>query len=328
MTIVGIDVSKAWLDVAILGETTQTSRVANTPDGIVDFVAHLTTLAPTRIGIEATGAYHLPLLAALVTTTLPVSLLNPAQVRAYRQVRAVRNKTDRQDALLIAHFTQTQLPDLHLTRPVTPLQARLRALVTYREGRVRERTRLRNQQEAARWAASAEVLTLLADDLEHVEAHLATVDRAIADVLAELPEAAVLRQLTGVGPQVVATVLAYLPVELWGQVKPAAAYAGVHPRQTQSGHASHSCLSKAGPPQMRRVLYLSAVVAIRHDDDLRRRYEALLARGKSPMAARCAIMHAQLRRMMGTLKAYYRQQQARAGAEAALDGTDQRCLAP
>jgi transposase len=314
MTIVGIDVSKAWLDVAIIGATTQTSRVANTAADLARFVEQLTTLAPTRIGIEATGVYHLPLLAALVSAALPVSLLNPAQVRAYRQMRAVRYKTDRQDAL-------------HLTRPVTPLQARLRALVTYRDGRVRERTRLRNQQEAARWAASAEILALLADDLHHVEAQLATVNRAIADVLADLPEAAVLRQLSGVGPQVVATVLAYLPLELWGRVKPAAAYAGVHPRQTQSGHTRHSCLSKAGPPQVRRVLYLSALVAIRHDADVRQRYEALLARGKSPTAARCAIMHAQLRRMMGTLKAYYREQAAQATVEAGLDDTDQLRLA-
>jgi transposase len=310
MTIVGIDVSKAWLDVAMLGALPTTSRVANTPDGIASFVAQLTALAPTRIGIEATGAYHLPLLAALLSARLPVSLLNPAQIHAYRQVRAVRNKTDRQDARLIAHFTQTHLDDLRLARPVTPLQARLRALVTYRDGRVGERTRLRNQREAATWAASAEVLALLADDLAHVEAQLASVDRAIAAVLADLPEAAVLRQLTGVGPQVVATVLAYLPVELWGQVKPAVAYAGVHPQQAQSGRTSHTRLSKAGPPQLRRVLYVSALVAIRHDDDLRRRYEAFLARGKPPKAARCAIMHAQLRRMMGTLKAYYRQQAA------------------
>lgn len=310
MTIIGIDVSKDWLDVAYLGTTSSASRVANTPTGIATLVAHLGTLDLTRIGLEATGAYHRPLLAALQDAHLPVSLLNPAQVHAYRQVRAVRHKTDRQDARLIAHFTQTHAPALRLTPVTTPLQARLRALVTYREACVRERTRVLNQQEAARWSGSSEIQALLRTDLAHVTQQLATVERAIAEVLADLPEAAVLLRLTGVGPRVVAVVLAYLPVDLWGQVKPAAAYAGIHPRLEQSGRTSQSRLSKAGPPPLRRVLYLAALVACRHDPALRRRYEALCARGKPPKVARCAIMHALLRHMMGALKAFYRQQVA------------------
>jgi len=310
MIVIGIDVSKDWLDVVSLGAATTTSRVANTADGIAAFVARLKTLDLTRIGLEATGAYHLPLLAALLEANLPVSLLNPAQVKAYRQVRLVRHKTDRQDALLIAHFTQTHAAELRLARPATPVQARLRALVTYREGRVRERTRIRNQQEAAQWSGSREVETFLATDLAHVEQQLAEVEQTIARVLAELPEATVLRQLIGVGPRVVAIVLAYLPVELWGQVKPAVAYAGLHPRLEQSGRSSQSQLSKAGPPPLRRVLYLAAMVAIRHDAELARRYDAFRARGKPPQVALCAIAHARFRHMMGTLRAFYRQQEA------------------
>jgi transposase len=308
MTVIGIDVSKDWLDVADLGATTQTSRVANTADGIAAFVSRLGTLALTRIGLEATGAYHLPRLAALLAARLPVSLINPAQIKAYRQVRQRRNKTDRQDARLIAAFTQAYAAELRLASAATPQQARLRDLVGYREGRVRDRTRLRNQQEAADWAGSAAVQELLAADLAHVEEQLATVERAIAAILAELPEAAVLLRLTGVGPRVVAVILAYLPVEVWGQVKPAAAYAGVHPRLAQSGRTSQSRLSKAGPPVLRRMLYLAALVAIRHDPDLRRRYDALRARGKPPKLAVCVIMHALLRHMMGALKDFYRHQ--------------------
>ncbi|MEX1158424.1 MAG: IS110 family transposase, partial [Thermomicrobiales bacterium] len=59
--------------------------------------------------------------------------------------------------------------------------------------------------------------------LAHVEQQLASVEQAIASGLAELPEAAVLLRLIGVGPRVVAVGLAYRPAEVWGQVKPAAA---------------------------------------------------------------------------------------------------------
>ena len=320
MIIIGIDVSKDWLDIAELGATTQTNRVANTADGIAAFVTRLGALELTRIGLEATGAYHLPLLTALLEARLPVSLINPAQIKAYRQVRQGRNKPDRQDAILIARFTQTSAAELRLASAATPRQARLRELVGYREGRVRERTRLRNQQEAADWAGSAAVQTLLAADLAHVEQQLATVEQAIAAILAELPEAAVLLRFTGVGPRIVAVILAYLPVEVWGQVKRAAAYAGVHPRLAQSGRSSQSRLSKAGPPVLRRMLYLAALVAVRHDADLKRRYDALCARGKPPKVALCVIMHAILRHMMGALKDFYRQQSAQ---PAQLDQQDQ-----
>lgn len=309
MLVIGIDVSKDWLDVAELGTTTDTSRVPNTAAGIAALVTRLGARDLARIGVEATGAYHLPLLGALLEAHLPVSLLNPAQVKAYRQVRRGRNKTDRQDAILIAHFVQTHAATLRPASAATPQQARLRELVGYREGRVRERTRVLNQQEAARWSGSTAVQELLDTDLAHVEQQLARVEQAIASVLAELPEAAVLLRLTGVGPRVVAVVLAYLPVEVWGQVKAAAAYAGVHPAVAQSGRSSQSRLSKAGPPVLRRMLYLAALVAVRHDPELRRRYDALRARGKPPKVALCASMHAILRHMMGALKAFYRQQE-------------------
>ena len=315
MMTIGIDVSKDWLDIAERGTTTTTSRVPNTAEGIAAFVSRVQTHDLTRIGLEATGAYHLPLLGALLAAKLPVSLLNPAQIKAYRQVRGDQHKTDRQDAMLIAHFTQTYASELRPAHAATPAQARLRALVGYREGRVRERTRLCNQQEAAQWSDSPAVQALLAADLAHVEAQLAEVESAIADVLADLPEAAVLLQLTGVGSRVVAIVLAYLPVELWGQVKPAVAYAGLHPRLEQSGRTSHSRLSKAGPPPLRRALYMAAMVAIRHDADLGQRYDAFCARGKPKQVALVAIMHALFRHMMGILKAFYREQDTRATTE-------------
>jgi len=312
MTIIGIDVSKDWLDVAQLGTTVPssptTSRVANTAAAIATLVSHLRRLTITRIGLESTGAYHLPLLTALLAANLPVSLINPVQIKAYRQVRAVRQKTDRQDALLIAHFTRTYVQDLRQVHPATPVQAQLRELVGYREGRVKERTRLLNQREAACWADSPTVQTLLATDVDHVEQQLAAVDRAIAALLATVPEAAIIQQIIGVGPRVAAIVLAYLPAELWGQVKPAVGYAGMHPRLEQSGRSQQSRLSKAGPAPVRRALYLAALVAVRHDPDIQQRYLRYRARGKPPKEALCIMAHALLRHMMGAVNAYYRQQ--------------------
>ena len=145
----------------------------------------------------------------------------------------------------------------------------------------------------------------MADDLAHVEARLAEVEAATAQVLAELPEAAVLLALPGVGPRVAAAVLAYLPRAIWGNAKAVAAYAGVHPRRIQSGQRDTSQLSKQGHARLRRYLYVAASVAIRYDADLAAFHTRLQTRGKAARSATCAVMHKLLRRMMGRLRAFY-----------------------
>jgi transposase len=307
METVGIDVGKTWLDVAYLSPegTAHTTRAGNTPDGIATLVAALRPAPPVLIALEATGAYHRPLLAALVTAGLPVALVNPAQLKAFRQSGLGRHKTDRADALLLARFARLHGNELRRATPADPLQAQLRALVGYREGLVTQRTRLRNRAHAATWDGDATVQQWIADDLAQVETRLAAVEAALAALVRDLPEATVVRAVPGVGPRVAAIVLALLPRALWGHAKAAAAYAGVHPRQAQSGVRSQSRLSKQGTPLLRRVLYLAALVAITHDAALRAVYDRHVARGHAPKSGLCVVMHKLLRRMMGELRAHY-----------------------
>jgi transposase len=303
--LVGIDVGKTWLDVAWLrpNAAPTTARIANTEAGIGDVVASVAHTPPTLIALEATGAYHRPLLAALLTAHQPVALINPAQLKAFRQARLGRQKTDRADAVLLARFAQVHGAELPRATPTSEQQAHLRALVTYREGLVADQTRLRNRQHAAEWSGDEAVPGWLADDLTQLAARLADVERAMAEVLRAIPEAAVVQTVPGVGPRVAATVLALLPQSLWGNAKAAAAYAGVHPRQTQSGDRAPSHLSKQGSPVLRRVLYMAAVVAIQHDATMRAVYDRQVATGTSPQSARCIVMHKILRPMMGERRA-------------------------
>jgi transposase len=142
-------------------------------------------------------------------------------------------------------------------------------------------------------------------DLAEVEARVADVGREIARLLDELPEATVLQTIKGVGPQVAAAVLGYLPAAIWGDAKAAAAYAGVHPKREQSGQRDRSRLSKQGHAKLRRHLWLGAQVAVRHDPTMIAFHHRLCDGGKAPQSAVCAVMHKLLRRMMGTLRAYY-----------------------
>lgn len=311
MCFIGIDIGQAFLDLTARSPVVALPRrVPNSAAGIAQVVAAVTPLAPTLVVCEATGVYHRPLLTALLRAGIPVALVNPAQVAAFRQTRLGREKSDHADARLLARFAEVHAADLRRAEPTDPVQARLRDLVAYRDGLVTERTRLRNRLHANRWDGDPAVRTWLAADLALVETRLAEVDAATDQLLAEFAEAAVVRALPGVGPRIAAAVLAYLPRPIWGDAKAAAAYAGVHPRRQQSGQRDTSRLSKQGHARLRRYLYLAATIAIRHDADLATFHARLQDRGKAYRSATCAVMHKLLRRMMGRLRAFYADQAA------------------
>ncbi len=315
MVYVGIDVSKAWLDVAVLDPAAAatpdaprrrgripTERWTNTAEGCAALARRLTEAAITLVAVEATGACHARALTALLAAGLPVCLVNPVQVRAFRTTVAVRNKTDRADAILIARYGAHFDAQLERVHPALPAQHELRSLVVYREGLIKRQTMLANQRHAAQTAGEARVAGWITEELAEVAARLAQVDAAIAAVLTSMPEAAILDAEIGVGLITVAAVLAYLPPALWGHAKAAAAYAGVHPAQHASGTSSTSRMSKHGHAGLRRALYCAALPAIRFNPVLRAYFHRLIERGKTRMQALGAVMHKLLRRLMGRLR--------------------------
>ena len=128
--IVGIDVSKDRLDVAVRpsGEAFAVSRNAA---GIEQLVGRLRKLSPHIVALEATGGFETVVVAALGAAGLPGAVVNPAQVRAFAKALGQRAKTDPIDAGVIAHFAEATnleprpLPD-EQTRLLADLVARRR----------------------------------------------------------------------------------------------------------------------------------------------------------------------------------------------------------
>lgn len=300
---IGIDVGLKSLDAAASAAAADLPRrVPNTADGIARLVAALGALAPTLVVLEATGTYHCPLLAALLAAELPVSVVNPAQVAAFRTSRLGRHKTDRADAVLLARFAEVHHGELRLAAPDEPELARLRTVVRYRDDLVAQQTAIRNRRHAAGWTEAAAVARWLDEDLAAIRARLREVEAEIAALLAARPEAAALTAQVGVGLVTAAAVLAYLPAGVLGHAKAAAAYAGLHPRHEQSGQRDRSRLSKQGCPPLRRYLYLAAWSAVRRDPAMAAFHARLRARGKPVKSALCAVAHKILRQLMGKLK--------------------------
>ncbi|MGH8573333.1 MAG: IS110 family transposase, partial [Gammaproteobacteria bacterium] len=264
------------------------------------------------------------LLAALLTAEVPVTVLNPAQVAAFRTSRLGRHKTDRADAQLLARFAALHHGELRLATPDEPDWAQLRTSVRYRDDLIAQQTAARNRLHAARWTDAPEVVAWLERDRAGIAARLREVEARIAALLATRPETPVLLAPVGVGLGTAAAVLAYLPAGVLGNPKAAAAYAGLHPRQAQSGQRRRSRLSKQGGPPLRRSLYLAALAAIRCDPEMAAWHQRWCARGKPAKSATCAVAHKLLRRSMGKIRDL-RQEQHLATPPWPLDGPTQ-CL--
>jgi len=179
--VVGIDVSKDWLDVA-LRPTGESFVFRRTPAGIEDLVERLKDLSPALVAIEATGGFEAVVAAALAGAGLPVVVVNPAQVRAFAVALGKRAKTDPIDAAVIAHFGEAtkpqlrQLPD-EMTRLLADLIARRRQIVEM----------LAAEGQRARRISDHRLTRSIARLRKALERELAELERLIGDHCADQP---------------------------------------------------------------------------------------------------------------------------------------------
>jgi transposase len=207
---VGIDVSKARLDVAVR-PSGETWSYANDEPGIADLLVQLQAVqpAPQLVVLEATGGLERAAVAALALAGLPVAGLNPRQVRDFAKATGRLAKTDALDAAVLAHFADALRP---APRPLPDAQSqRLAALVERRRQLVGLLTAERNRAPQT-----------LPTVRPHVQAHIAWLEQALHDLDRELDQTLqasplwreredLLRSVPGVGPIVSRTLLAHLP---------------------------------------------------------------------------------------------------------------------
>jgi transposase len=289
----GVDISARWFDVASAAEV---RRFANTSVGITACLAWLATFGTAvRVGMEATGSYHLPLASALHAAGHVVLVCNPLSIARYSQAVLARTKTDVIDARRIARFCEAH----HVVpwTPPSPAQQQLHALLTARETLVQERLRLSNRQHAAGYTTTeALVAELQAPVLVAIEAQIARIDRELASLAAvETPLGTQLRVLVtipGLGLTTAGALLASLPLDRLETSRQVAAYVGLCPQEHSSGSSirGRGHIGPLGPASLRKAWYLPAIVAIRYNPALRVFAERLRAKGKRPKVVITAVM--------------------------------------
>ena len=277
--IVGIDVSKQWIDIAVAGAR-DVERLANTTQAIGAWLDG--SAPPAVVAFEPTGGYERPLMACLAGRAIVPFRVHPNAIVAFRRSRGIRAKTDRIDARLIADFA-ADADARGAVRPAIAGDPVLRELAARRRQLVdslhAERCRLdRAQGPAVRQSLGAAIEALIGN-LKTIEA---AIDAAIAGNAETARCAALLQSVKGVGPITAATLLADLPELGRFSAKEIAALVGLAPQNRESGKAKAKARTGHGRPGVRKVLFNAARSAIRHNPVLKAFYQRLVGENRRP----------------------------------------------
>lgn len=293
--VVGIDVSKNWLDVVMGSESL---RVANDAEGLTELLNRVRGAA--LVVMEATGGYETQAATAIAGAGLRLAVVNPRQVRDFAKATGRLAKSDRIDAHVIAAFGQAvdpqivSLPDEE-TLELQRLIARRSQLVGMR---VQEANRLALMKGAMR---------------KQIKAHIAWLDKALDEVNTDLTarlrtspawreKDELYRSMKGVGPITSGTLMAGLPELGSLDRRSIAALVGVAPFNRDSGLFRGRRTIWGGRAHVRHIVYMAATTATRSNPVIRAFYERLIARGKPHKVAMVACM----RKMLTILNAMAR----------------------
>ena len=284
---VGIDVSKAWLDIAVY-EQERCWRAGNNDQGIADLVVELKKLAPALVLLEATGGFEMLLVAELANAELPVVVTNPRRVRAFARSTGHLAKTDKLDAKLLAHFAAAVRPPVR-TLP-SDEEEQLTGLLTRRRQIVDMLTVEKNRLHTVRPALRSDI----EEHITWLQTKLLKLDEEVDQFVQATPlwkeKDAILRSVPGVGRVTSSTLLAMLPELGKLNRQQIAALVGVAPVNKDSGRKQGKRRVYGGRADVRSVLYMAALAAKKYNPVIREFYERLTKQGKEKKVALTACM--------------------------------------
>jgi transposase len=290
---VGLDVAERTLSVSIL-PSRESSVIENTPEGLEVLGKRLKALSPRIVLLEGSGGLQAPVALALSLAGLPVVVVNPRQVRDFAKAMGYLAKTDRLDALVIAEFASRIKPEPRAladedTLALNELLTRRRQLVDMRKA---EEQRLQ-RMEARR--IGLRVRNDVVAHIRYLSAGIEKLDGEMQQMVKRSPlwqgKLDLLLSVPAIGQKVAQTLLAQLPELGSLSSRAIASLVGLAPFNDDTGVRRGRRRIRGGRAEVRRMLYLSAMVGVRYNVILKRTYERLLSLGKPKKVALIACAH-------------------------------------
>ncbi len=256
---IGADVAKDEIVVSCSDESFPTRNLGNQRTALLTF---LKGLPPgSRIGMESTGIYHELFANLAYKLGFIIFVLNPKDARNYAKGVGMRGKTDRVDAELLARMVAHEYTKLHAWVPPTPEQYEIAQLL-------KRRAKLSSLRAAL--GMSLKGVDGFGTDLKALKKRfdqvIARIDQRVKELVETNPDrkqhVANLSTIYGVGPVVSAALVNVLERVPLKNADAFVAFTGLDPRPDDSGqHRGKRHLSKRGPSELRRLLFLAALSA-------------------------------------------------------------------
>lgn len=300
----GVDVSKARLDVAVR-PTGERYTVVNDPEGIDTLVGRLleTGPPPELVVLEATGGFERSAAAAFAASGIAVAVVNPRQARDFAKATGRLAKTDKIDACVLARFAEAVRPQ---PRALPEEEVLLLSEILDRRRQLIGMLVAENNRLSA--TVSDTVKKRIRRHVCWLEKELSRTERELEEAVEASPafreNETLLRSVPGVGPALARTLLAELPELGTLTHKRLCALVGVAPFNRDSGRIRGKREVWGGRARVRTVLYMSAMVASKHNPAIAEFYERLVAAGKPKKVALVACM----RKLLSILNAMMRDQ--------------------
>jgi transposase len=285
---IGVDVSKASLDIYHLHDK-QYTQFTNDAKGIKKLIHYLSSISSAFIVMEATGGYEKPLANAIAKAHFNAAIVNPRQIRDFAKAMGRLAKTDRIDAYVIALFAQKMQP--HANVDCNENQQHLADLNARRRQLIDMITMEKNRLDKASKISKKSIERII----KALEKELEAINKELANLIQADPQKAqinaLLTTIKGVGPVVAAGIIADLPELGTLGAKQISALAGLAPLNRDSGTLRGVRTIWGGRATVRCTIYMSTIVAIRHNEKIKAFYDRLCAAGKTKKSAIVACMH-------------------------------------
>jgi len=298
--ILGIDVAKYKLDIAILPEKKH-YVIENNKKAISSFIKKMKT--PIELAVmEATGGYEKLCAYMFDKKGFPIHIADPSKVYHFAKSENVYAKTDKIDAFVLANYGKEKNPKR--TKLKTKEDAEL-AELSVRERQLKEiiaaeKCRLKSPLQTS--SAKRSIKRMIKQIEKEIEILTNRISEIIASDEEKKEKAKRLQTFKGAGKQLANTLIAQLPELGYLNRAKIAALVGVAPRNKESGQKKGYRKIEGGRLYIRNLLYMSALSSIRYNKKLREFYQALLQKGKKAKVALTAVM----RKIIITLNAMLR----------------------
>jgi transposase len=305
--VLGIDIAKRSLDVILLkGDESCYEHFANHEAGIAALLKWLAAqqVSELHLCLEATNVYWEAVAAALHGAGYGVSVVNPRRIKGFAMSTMQRNKTDKVDAGVIAHFCAAMHPASW--QPPSESQSKMRALPRHRQALKQSITQHKNRLDTVR---DEDVKSSLQRLLEQLQRELEAVEQKLSEVSnhcqAMREQKQLLLSIPGIGVKSAEMLLSLFDdISTYKDARAVAADAGVTPAHPESGERVHKRphLSKLGKAAVRGELHLPALNAMRTNPILRAFATRLRQRGKPEPLIIAAVVRKLLHICYGVLK--------------------------